>query len=295
MLGRAVAELFSLERGNSVHVISRNSPQKDDSLYQSNSSVQHHALDVTDALSFASYLRKARPTIVVYCAACTDVDKCEIEKEMAFALHSEALDTIACCIPQTRLIYISTDAVFDGTEGDYREFDNPRPLNQYALSKRAGELKTLELFANGLVIRTNIFGNHTYPATSLAEWALSKFKLNEPINGFYDVFFNPVYTKQLARLILELDCINLRGIIHVSSDVYISKHEFLKNLASSFGYDTKLIEEKSICSVKFKAERPRIITLNNNLLKTKIGYIPLLADGLAQFHSDYTQTVNATK
>ena len=289
MLGRVVTELLSLEKDTRVHVISRNPPRTQNQTLENKPLVAHHAVDVTNTQLFADCLREVQPTQVIYCAACTDVDKCEIESYLAFDLHCNGLETVYRYAPEAKLVYISTDAVFDGTTGNYREFSKPNPINQYALSKRAGEMKALELFANSIVIRTSIFGFHTYPATSLAEWALDNLKLNKPIAGFQDVYFNPVYTIQLARIIIGFIYMNFKGLIHVSSDTSLSKYEFLVRLASIFGYDTKLIEKKSVDSVIFKAERPRNITLINTSLKRLIGYVPKLADGLAQFYSDYTR------
>uniref|UniRef100_UPI000ADB98E1 SDR family oxidoreductase n=1 Tax=Rhodothermus marinus TaxID=29549 RepID=UPI000ADB98E1 len=81
------------------------------------------------------------PTVVINCAAMTQVDRCEIEKEACWRVNVEAVETLARLCRQfgARLIQVSTDFVFDGTAGPYRETDRPNPINFYGRSKLASE------------------------------------------------------------------------------------------------------------------------------------------------------------
>jgi|ERR1043165_4423779 dTDP-4-dehydrorhamnose reductase len=282
MLGKDITALFASMANYKVFALHRNTGKK----LPWNNVITINA-DITDAANFASTVKEIKPEITIHCAAVVNVDACETDTAYADKLHSEAVKVIAEAAPDTRLIYISTDSVFDGTRGNYRENDIANPVNYYAKSKFDGDVNTLKLFETGLVVRTNIYGFHLYKQPSLAEWALDNLSQGQKISGFNDVYFNPVYTKQLAEVVLKLATTKYNGIINVASDKFISKYLFLVELARAFGYNTDLIESKSVNSASFKAKRPNNTTLNTELLNTLTGSVPGLTEGINRFCLDY--------
>jgi dTDP-4-dehydrorhamnose reductase len=283
MLGKDFISLFSESGGYDIYT-----NQIDHEEILKDRDINSLTFDLTDTSLFAGYLKEIQPDLIIHCAAIVNVDRCENDKDHALRLHCETVNQIALHAVSAKLVYISTDSVFDGTKGNYQESDQTNPLNYYAKSKLLGEENTLKLLKNSMVVRTNIYGFHLQEnKPSLAEWALSSLQKNKSINGFTDVFFNPVYTKQLAVEVLKLINLNFNGLIHVASGTFLSKYIFLTELARTFGYNPDLIRKESIDTMHFSAKRPNNTTLNTNLVAKTLGSVPDFTEGMKQFHLDY--------
>src|SRR5208283_729158 len=117
-------------------------------------------VDLTDDSATRKLLFDLRPDAIVHCAAATNVDWCEDNPNQAQAINvqvSAVLAEIAASL-NARLMYVSTDSVFDGKRGGYVETDEPAPLNVYAKSKLAGERETLQRQPSASIVRVNIYG-----------------------------------------------------------------------------------------------------------------------------------------
>ena len=245
--------------------------------------------DINDPQLQRKVIKEVKPDIIIHTAAIVNVDLCEIEKEAANNIHAKVPENL-CFLSNAKFIYISTDSVFDGQKGNYREDSLVNPLNFYAKSKVMGEKAVLKANNKSIVVRTNIYGYHMPLGKSLAEWAIGKLSAGNQITGFSDVMFNPLYTKQLARIIRKLIDVDYNGIIHaVSSDV-ISKYDFLLKLAEEFNFNTTLVNRGSINDSRFLAKRPTKMFLNNDKLKEICDNKDLLSFnlGLKAFSADYT-------
>ncbi|KGI39720.1 dTDP-4-dehydrorhamnose reductase family protein [Clostridium tetani] len=282
MLGKSVVKILKQEKGFDIYGISRNISKEDD-YYRKIS------IDLTNSNLLRNTIEGIKPNIIIHCAANVDVDNCESNKEYTYNLHVNSTKILASYnSTDTKFIYVSTDSVFDGKSGNYNEEDRVNPLNYYAKTKLEGEKVAIEHNPNTVVIRTNIYGVHSLKGKSLAEWAIEKLSDNNNINGFTDVYFNPVYVGQLARVIKGL-CkeVDYNGMLNVGSDKYISKHEFLKELAKVFNYPNKLIGQSSIEEVKFSGLRPKNTTLNTEKLRSLYSKVPNLVLGLEEMKKDF--------
>lgn len=283
MLGKDVAKIFLADKKYKVFGISRHQPE---ALHGLNF-VKLNLLDLT---KLAKILKKISPGVIIHCAAIVDVDRCAKNHQVAKTIHVKVSKILAKGSKRsTKLIYISTDSVFDGIKGNYQESDKARPLNYYAKTKQQGEEAVLKGHVNSLVIRTNIFGFHDTPGASLAEWGLDNLFKKQPINGFVDVYFNPVYTKQLAKTIKEIvdKRIFLTGILNIGSNKFLNKYNFLIKMAEIFHQDKKLIKKTKITNSRLSTIRPKNTTLSTNklekVLKEKISF----ASGLKEFKEDF--------
>ncbi|WP_446897235.1 SDR family oxidoreductase [Clostridium sp. LBM24168] len=244
--------------------------------------------DITDFNKLNDILNDIVPDIIVHCAANVNVDKCETDKNYCYKLNSEAVKFLSSYnSPKTKFVYVSTDSVFDGKKGDYMENDETNPLNYYAFTKREGERFAFNENENSIIARTNIYGFHTNKGNSLAEWAINNLSKKNRISGFDDVFFNPVYTKQFAEILVKLLDVDYKGLIHIGSNKYISKYEFLMYLCRRFNFDDTLIKKGFVDDVDFNAERPKNATLNVSKLEKITGYSVNIKDGLESFYHDY--------
>ncbi|KZL94095.1 dTDP-4-dehydrorhamnose reductase family protein [Clostridium magnum] len=282
MLGKDIVSLFSNKERFNLHGINRS--KKD------NKKVYQHACDLTDFNKAISILNELNPDIIIYCAANVNVDACEKDKEYALKLNAYAAQALASYKPvKTKFVYISTDSIFDGIKGNYTEEEIENPLNYYAYSKLQGEKLVLKENPNTIVIRTNIYGFHIPEGNSLVEWALNNLKYNNKILGFKDVYFNPVYTKQLAKVIFNLIGIDFNGMVNVGCEKGLNKYEFLIKLARKFNLDSSLISESSVDGISFKAKRPKNTILNLTKLKNIINYEIEIDDGINEMYNDYIE------
>lgn len=232
--------------------------------------------DLRDRESVASVFAEWRPAWIVHCAAATDVDWCEKHPDEARLLNAEVPGRIAeeSAARGVGLVYVSTDAVFDGSCAPAVEEDVPAPLNVYARTKLDGEVSVREEMGSALIVRTNMFGWSPSGTRSLAEWVLSRLRAGERVPGFTDVLFNPLEVNDLGAIILDLLREEATGLYHVAADDRCSKFDFARRLASAFGFSEDRIDPVSLDAVDLAAPRPRDTTLAVEKLAGRLGTRP---------------------
>jgi len=244
------------------------------------------SVDLTDASATRRLLADLRPDTIIHCAAATNVDWCEENAKQAEAVNVQAsavLAEIAASL-KARFIYISTDAVFDGKKGSYVETDEPAPLNVYAKSKLAGEWATERADPRVLVVRLNIYGWNVQKKDSLAEWVLRGLEEGRQVPGFTDVFFTPILVDDLAPILFTMLQQELTGIYHVAGSERISKYDFARRVAKTFGFDPAQVTPCQVKDVNLKAPRPRDISLNTEKIRIALGRsMPDVDSGLSRF------------
>ncbi len=242
----------------------------------------HVDLCVPDAIG--SIVSQFKPQIVIHCAALADVDACETAQEQALAANVFATANVVKSLENTqaKLIYISTDLVYDGHKGSYCETDPVNPVNYYGQTKLKAEQEALKN-DGALVLRTNFFGWGILPKRSLAQWVVEQLKANRPVQGFRDVTFSSLYTFDLAELIVKMINANLKGIYNCGSANAITKYEFLIQVAKKAGLDTRLISPASVEQFPFKAKRAKNLSLNVTKLSQALS-IDLLTIGKSIDH-----------
>lgn len=159
---------------------------------------------------------------LIHAAALTDLDRCESYPDEARRVNIQGTAQVAALANRwgARLIYLSTDSVFDGQRGGYTDDEAPNPVNVYAATKAAGEIEALRA-PKALVVRFNVIG-----PGRLTGWILNSVVSEAPIKVFVDVRFNPVETRDLAQVLKALAESSLTGICHVGSDEVVSKAEY---------------------------------------------------------------------
>jgi len=122
-------------------------------------------LDITDQNQVFSLFSKLEPDIVIHTASETNVDKCEAQREQAWRINVEGTHNIAfaCSKVGAKLVYISTDYVFDGEKGNYEEEDEPNPMDYYGVTKLEGENQVISHCKNYAILRTSVlYGWHPW-------------------------------------------------------------------------------------------------------------------------------------
>lgn len=243
-------------------------------------------LDLTSSVAVDGMIRSVRPAAIVHCAAATNVDECEANPEMAFRQNVEASGRLAALsrVVGARFIYVSTDAVFNGAQGQYQEHATPNPINIYARSKLAGEAAVRENCYDYWIVRTNLFGWNIQPKTSLAEWVLAKAEGSEPIPGFTDVKINPLEASTLARLLLDLSGHPGRGLLHLGAADGCSKYHFAQLICAEFGFDPARVAPVRLADASLPARRPLDTTLDTSKARETLGRpLPSVREGVRRF------------
>jgi dTDP-4-dehydrorhamnose reductase len=244
-------------------------------------------LDITDGDQVRRQISSIRPQVVINCAAATDVDRCELEPEWAFAINASgpALLAEACSEVGAELVHISTDYVFDGTKYDfYTQEDEPNPLSVYAKSKLAGEIAVLDQMSRSpryFIIRSSwIFGPG---GKNFASRVLELARAGRPIRAVFDQVSIPTYAPDLVRRISDIIERGVYGLYHVTNTGPTTWHEFARAALELAGLRAQ-IEPVSRDSLGWAAPRPKNSPMKC-LLSERLGFQPLRhwREALAEF------------
>ncbi len=232
--------------------------------------------DIQNYDETASFLDRMKPEVVLHAAAWADVDGCEEQKEKAFAVNAIGTKNIAtvCKNIGAKMIFYSTDYVFDGTKGSaYTEDDKPNPINNYGRSKLEGEQHVLDILDNAAIMRISwLYGTaKDCFVTSVIHSALTQHRAklkNEPyevLKVVGDQFSCPTWTVDIAdqtKVIIEK---KLTGIIHAASIGQASKYKLSENIFEELSWDIEMNLVKR-SDVPMKAKRPERTDLENKRL-----------------------------
>jgi dTDP-4-dehydrorhamnose reductase len=227
------------------------------------------------------------PDWVIHCAAETNIDRCEADPERAFRLNRDMARWVAQASRASggRLIFISTDAVFDGLRSDYSEESIPQPINVYGQSKLEGERAISEEDPHAIIVRTNFFGWNAVEKKSLAEWFLTNLETAKVCRGFTDVFVKLLLVNDLVEILLRMLESKCEGIYHVVGKDCVSKYAFGVCLAQVFQLDEGLIQPIEVDQHGLFAPRARNLCLDTSRIRTALGIeMPSLVEGVRRFH-----------
>ncbi|MGD8632149.1 MAG: SDR family oxidoreductase, partial [Anaerolineales bacterium] len=235
--------------------------------------VEVRQIDLREDALVKQLVQDTKPDWVIHCAAATAVDELERDPEKANKLNVHMSRVLAQAVAQcgARLLYVSTDSVFDGSAGPYREGDETNPKNVYARSKLEGEQAVMGSLPGALVVRTNLFGWSPGWKVSLAEWFYLNLTQGKQCPGFTDIFFSPVYAPELGKIFLRMLHESLEGIYHVPGAECVSKYEFGVRLALKFGLNEDLVIPTLSEDQKWVAERPKRTCLDGTKIADELG------------------------
>lgn len=236
-------------------------------------------LDITDQDVVDEVFEDFAPSVVVNSAAMTQVDACETDRDRCWRINVDAVEYLArkCRATGTRFIQLSTDFVFDGESGPYREADRPNPVNFYGRSKLASENVSREAGeGRWSVVRTIlVYGTGTRLSRSnIALWVVGELTAGREIRVVTDQFRSPTFNLDLAAGIERLIRHNASGLYHMSGREQMSVHDFATSVAGSFGLDGSLILPTDQSSFRQPARRPPRTGFDITKAVAELGYHP---------------------
>lgn len=235
--------------------------------------------DVSNKNQVEQLFKKVKPEVVVHAASLTDVDKCELNKELAWKINVKGTRNIAQVAKTSRffLIYISTDYVFNGETGMYTETDKPEPINYYGLTKLKAEELVKDLLDEYCVARTSVIYGST-PASgkiNFALWIFNKLRRSEQIKIVADQWNSPTLNTNLAEMTMEIIKRKLEGTFHLSGATRISRYDFAKLIAETFNLDANLMNPSTVAEFSWVAKRPPDSSLDTTKAQQTLKSKPL--------------------
>ncbi|MGI0045743.1 MAG: dTDP-4-dehydrorhamnose reductase [Nitrosotalea sp.] len=233
-------------------------------------------MDITRNGDIEKTIQSIKPDAIFHCAAMADVDLCEKEQELASKINVKATENISRQAAKIKafLVYISTDYIFDGKNGNKKESDTPNPINHYGKTKLQGELTVQDLAPKWCIARTSIpYGTHPTRKNFLS-FVIESLQARIEFQSPKDQYICPTYLPNLSRMLIELGTRQIAGIIHLSGATRVSRYEMAKMISEKLSLDTTLLRPVKISEMtNWTAKRPQDSSLDaskaNKMLKEK--------------------------
>lgn len=284
LLGQKVAE--QLVRGSNYHITLASIEERPVRELQS---APYLSVDITNRKQVRDAVSAVNPEVIINCAAMTNVDACETERETAWKINVGGVEHLieAARKKGITIIHISTDYVFDGKSGPYSEDDRPEPLSYYGKSKLASENALRSSGVPHFIARTMVlYGIATGVKANFAVWLMKSLEERKSVKVVDDQIGNPTLVDDLAFGLIRAMELGKTGIYHLAGRDILSRYDFAVTLARMFGLDERLIRPIKTATLKQPAARP----LNSGLITLKaevdLGFRPSgVEQGLAVLKS----------
>ena len=222
--------------------------------------------DIVDFEATENFIINYMPDVVIHCAAYTAVDKAEDEQGLCYLVNASATENIAdiCKKINSKMLYISTDYVFDGTkDGFYEVDDKPNPINVYGKTKLFGEQAVQKILDKYFIVRISwVFGEH---GNNFVKTMLRLGRKHKEINVVADQYGSPTYTADLAPLLVEIIQTDKYGIYHATNEGVCTWAEFAEEIYKIAGMDVK-VNYITTAEYPTRAKRPMNSRLSKNSL-----------------------------
>ena len=247
--------------------------------FKTSAQYNYFSLDITDGIAVNNFLLQHKPEIIIHAAAMTQPDPCELNPVECWNINVTATRFLvsAAEIIHAKFIYISTDFVFDGMSGPYKETDEPNPVNYYGSSKLAAEKAVIESKLHWAIVRTVlVYGNILVGNRSnIISWVKENLENNKPIKVVNDQWRTPTYVEDLAKGILLVIEKNATGIFHISGEEGMSPYNMACAVADYFHLGKSLMTEVNADTFTQPAQRPLRTGFVIDKAKRELGYQPM--------------------
>lgn len=247
---------------------------------------QYQSLDITNENEVATIFNSFKPDTIINTAAMTNVDSCESLQKECWELNVTAVEFLIKYAEehQAHLVHLSTDFVFDGENGPYKETDQANPLSYYGKSKLAAEELVQQANTKWSIVRTIIVYGvaENMSRSNIVLWAKQALEKGDPLTIVDDQFRSPTLAEDLAMgcwLIAEKEA---TGIFHLSGKDLMSIIELVYRVADFYGYDKTNIQPVKSNSLNQAAKRPPKTGFILDKAVNELGYNPCsFEEGLA--------------
>ncbi|MBK8552851.1 MAG: SDR family oxidoreductase [Ignavibacteria bacterium] len=272
LLGQAITSVFSRE--SDFEIIQTSAEEKSYLDY----GFPYKTMDITLKDDVKKVVEFYEPDIIINCAAFTNVDKCETERELSWKINVDGVKNliIAARRVNSKIVHFSSDYIFDGKSGPYSEESVPNPISFYGREKLAAENALITSDIKFTVIRTLVLygiGNNVKP--NFALWMLEELKNNRPVNIVTDQISNVTMIDDLAfgtLKLIEKDC---TGIYNIAGADILSRYEFAMKMCEVFKLKKELVLPITTASLNQPAPRPLKSGLIILKMESELGFKPM--------------------
>lgn len=269
LLGQAITSIFSRE--SDIELIQTSAEEKSYLDY----GYTYKTLDITQKDDVKKNVEFYEPDVIINCAAFTNVDKCETERELTWKINVDGVKNliIAARRSGSKIVHFSTDYIFDGKNGPYIESSVPNPISFYGREKLASENSLITSDIRFTIIRTLVLfgiGNKVKP--NFALWMLEELRNNRPVNIVTDQISNVTMIDDLAfgtLKIVEKDC---SGIYNIAGSDILSRYDFALKMCEVFKLNKSLVMPITTAMLNQPAPRPLRSGLITLKMESELGF-----------------------
>ncbi len=255
LLGQKLVNLFTK---NNFNVIATS---KGNDRNVTNNKYEYYNVNITKFDKVTNLIKKIKPDFIIHTAAMTNVDSCELRRFECKQINLDAVINIAtiCKELNIHLIHISTDFVFNGETGYYKETDKTDPVNYYGVTKLKSEQHLINSTIDYTILRTIILYGITENSSrsNIVLWVKKSLEANKTINVVTDQYRMPTYVDDLAQACLLAVNKKAKGIFHISSNQLLSIYEIAIEVAKAYHLNVDLIKPILTEKLNQKAVRPK--------------------------------------
>jgi dTDP-4-dehydrorhamnose reductase len=277
LVGRHVLAALLAQPGEELHALTR---QPLPAPFAGHPRIRAYQADLTDADAVAAAMRAARPAVVIHPAAIADVDACERDHALAYAVNVGGAANIAraCAAVGAHLIHVSTDYVFDGSAanpGPYDEGAAPHPINYYGQTKLEAEQQASDICAGRVgcaICRTAlVYGVNPTGRTNFLLSILENLRAGRPVRAVTDQYNTPTHAANLAAMLIAAARRRATGVYHTAGGERISRYQLVLALAQYFGLDASPVVALSSAELGQPAKRPLLSGLRAEKAERDLG------------------------
>jgi dTDP-4-dehydrorhamnose reductase len=247
-------------------------------------------LDFTDPYAVHDVFDRYKPAVVIHAGAMGKPDECEAQQWQAYLVNVEGTVTLLMNAADQRsfFVYVSTDFVFDGSKGSYREEDKTGPVNYYGKTKQEAEEAVMEYEGDWAIVRTVlVYGQLLSGRSNILTIVKDKLEQGQSYNVVDDQFRTPTYVEDLADGIVRIVNRQAKGIYHLSGEDLLTPYQMALLTADHLGLDKNLIHRATAADFSQPARRPANTSLIIEKAKQVLGYAPVsFEEGLKKMFED---------
>ncbi len=254
LLGQKLIDFLSLKNTYNIYGVSRG-----ENRIKNIEDFTYYHTDLTDPDKLTSLIDAIQPEVIFNTAAMTNVDQCELDHKACDKINVEMVQTLAdsCKRNDIHLIHLSTDFIFDGEKGYYKEEDEPNPVNYYGLSKLRSEQIVKEAGIRYTILRTIlVFGLTRELKNNIVLWVINNIKNKQHINVVTDQLRMPTLVDDLAHACIIAFENDINGVFNISGNHLLSIYDIALAVAETFGLDQNFIHPIATSELSQPAKRP---------------------------------------
>jgi dTDP-4-dehydrorhamnose reductase len=233
-------------------------------------------VDIRNKQSVEELLEDIQPEVIIHTAALANADDCQQRRPVAHAINVNGTRHLVECAEEigARFVYISTDMVFDGDSGNYREEQRPKPVNYYGETKLLGEKVVQELSSNYLIVRTALMYGHGNDVNGcFSDWLYKGLHGQKAISLFTDQYRTPLYVRDGVKAIFELIDRQVKNeIFHLGGAERLTRYDFGKIFCDIWGFDERHLHPVQMKEIETVAQRGYDCSLKSDKIQQLLSF-----------------------